>query len=316
MRGYDYTMSLRNRISGIRDLFSRRQRHARGEVPDVYQYTELPSKFRVQAVHIIQELTGQTNYIYDERQWWAVTCQILRKERGTFSLRPLEASAELEVLNYFIHETNVEYSLDVLELIFSRLPPIPLSLRHHDPISPDDAKAELNARFQEHGIGFQLENDKIVRVDSEFTHAAIIRPALTLLRSAGYSGPNEEFLKAHEHYRNRRYGECLNECLKAFESTMKVICDKRNWQYDPARATAATLVEKCLANGLVPAFTEGQLTSLRVLLQTGTPTARNKTSGHGQGAVPVPIPSNLAAFGLNTAAANILLLVQADKELP
>jgi hypothetical protein len=49
-----------------------------------------------------------------------------------------------------------------------------------------------------------------------------------VLWSAKFDGANEEYLKAHEHYRHRRnkecLTECLTECLKAFESTMKIIC--------------------------------------------------------------------------------------------
>ena len=46
-----------------------------------------------------------------------------------------------------------------------------------------------------------------------------------------YAGANDEFLRAHEHYRHKRHKECLNECLKAFESMMKAICKKRRWPY-------------------------------------------------------------------------------------
>lgn len=33
-----------------------------------------------------------------------------------------------------------------------------------------------------------------------------------------------EFLRAHEAYRAQRLSEALNEALKAFESTMKIVC--------------------------------------------------------------------------------------------
>src|SRR4051812_19940718 len=41
---------------GITDLFSKRQRRSRGEVPDVFQYELLPLPFRVQVVYIILDL--------------------------------------------------------------------------------------------------------------------------------------------------------------------------------------------------------------------------------------------------------------------
>ncbi|MHC7874974.1 STM4504/CBY_0614 family protein, partial [Klebsiella pneumoniae] len=42
----------------IYDLFSKRQKRLRGDVPDVYQYTNLPQNFRVQVVHIVKSTIG------------------------------------------------------------------------------------------------------------------------------------------------------------------------------------------------------------------------------------------------------------------
>ena len=41
---------------GIVDIFSKRQRRLRGELPDVYQYTDLPNAFRTQVVHILLDV--------------------------------------------------------------------------------------------------------------------------------------------------------------------------------------------------------------------------------------------------------------------
>jgi len=40
------------------DLFSKRQKRSRGEVPDVYQYKTIPEVLRVQIVHIIRDAFG------------------------------------------------------------------------------------------------------------------------------------------------------------------------------------------------------------------------------------------------------------------
>ena len=67
-------------------------------------------------------------------------------------------------------------------------------------------------------------------MDSELIHTEIVKPALELLNQRNYAGAQQEFLKAHEHYRKGNAKEALNECLKAFESVMKAICDKRGWK--------------------------------------------------------------------------------------
>ena len=70
-------------------------------------------------------------------------------------------------------------------------------------------------------MGYRYESGQIIRVDSEFTHSEVVKPALLMLSDPMYEGANAEFLSAHEHYREGRYKECLNECLNAFESCIK-----------------------------------------------------------------------------------------------
>lgn len=137
----------------------------------------------------------------------------------------------------------------------------------------------------------------------------MITPSLTLLSDPQFAGANEEFLKAHDHYRHGRHSECLVECLKTFESTMKIICDLKGWPYK-ATNTAKSLIQICLDNGLVPTFTQQQLTSLRTLMESGIPTIRNKQAGHGQGSTPRQVPPHFARFGLNSTAAIVVLLVE------
>jgi hypothetical protein len=100
----------------------------------------------------------------------------------------------------------------------------------------------LNTRFKEHGVGFQFTDREIVRVDSKLIHAEVVIPALIVLRAPEFSNAQSEFLSAFEHYRHGRHAEALVDCYKCFESTMKVICDKRKWPHGP-NASAAELVK-------------------------------------------------------------------------
>jgi hypothetical protein len=122
-------------------------------------------------------------------------------------------------------------------------------------------------------------------------------------------------MRAHERYRHRRHKECLSECLKAFESTMKVICSRRRWAYDKDKATSSTLIDICFNNGLIPKYLQTEFTSLASLLKAGLPTVRNKRGGHGQGEEVVDVPPFLASYALHLTAANILLLSEAEKAI-
>ena len=62
-----------------------------------------------------------------------------------------------------------------------------------------DAIDELNERLRRAGVGYQFEDGRIFRVDSEWIHSEVVRPALRYLHQKGFEGPREEFLKAHGH---------------------------------------------------------------------------------------------------------------------
>jgi hypothetical protein len=150
----------------------------------------------------------------------------------------------------------------------------------------------------------------LIRVDSEFLHSEAVKPVLTALRITGFQGANEEFLLAHEHYRHGRHKECLVDCLKAFESTMKSVCKIRGWTTQP-NDTAKSLIATCFSNGLIPAYLDSQFASLRSVLESGVPTVRNKNGGHGQGVDPVVVPDYMARYALNLTATSILFLTDA-----
>lgn len=138
--------------------------------------------------------------------------------------------------------------------------------------------------------------------------------ALLLLHDEEFRGAEEEFLNAHKHYRDGRQKEAIADALKAFESTLKTICDRRSWSYDP-KATAKPLLDVVLQNGLVPPELEPQFSGLRAALESGLPMIRNRKGGHGQGQEPVTVPPHIVAFALHLAAANIVFLVEAHRTL-
>ncbi|MCY1287418.1 hypothetical protein D9M70_364130 [compost metagenome] len=303
---------------GVFDLFSKRQKRARGEMPDVYVYDDLPQPLRVQIVHIVSDAFGVDEYGHNHaNKAYEFVKQALCRELGVFELIKYPKSDQDSVFNFFLQEKSTERAIDVVELCFK-------VIQYHiagdqsylyytqRKIEPNDAIAELNERFKEHGIGYQFESGEIIRVDSEFLHAEAVKPALSVLHDRVFNGANEEFLTAHEHYRHGRHKECLVDSLKAFESTMKTICKLRGWQTQP-NDTAKSLIATCLSNGLFPAYFESQFSSIRSLLESGIPTVRNKNGGHGQGSSPVAVPEYLARYALNLTATTILLIVEAHQ---
>ena len=223
-----------------------------------------------------------------------------------------------ELANYFLQVDEVDRQLDIVELSFRYIDELTREFNYlrqsRASERADQAIIELNARFKEHGIGYQYVHGEIVRVDSELIHSEAVKPAIRLLNSSQYRGAQQEFLSAYEHYRQGKNKEALNDCLKSFESTMKAICDKRNWAYE-ANATAKNLIKVCFDHGLVPVFWQQELSSLRSLLESSVPTGRNKLSGHGQGGTPTTVPDYLVAYMLHMTASTLVFLTTAEQEL-
>jgi hypothetical protein len=310
------------------DLFSKRQKQLRGDVPDVYTYDKIPQPLKVQIIHIWRDTIGSEREYHDDyggravRNAYKEIVEVLAREYGVFLLADNDTYGVRnylsEVSKFLLNEQDSEKALDAIELSFVF---IDLVTRTYDYLSrrnaselADDAIEELNVRFREHGVGYEFDG-KIIRVDSALLHAEAVKPTLALLRAPDYAGAQAEFLTAHEHYRHGRTKEALADCLKALESVMKVICAKRGWQHDP-NATSSALIKVLLDNGLVPSFWASHFSALRSTLETGVPTARNRLGGHGQGAQVVQVPEHLAAYVLHLTASAILFLAEAEKALP
>jgi hypothetical protein len=174
----------------ILDIFSKRQKRLRGDVPDVYAYDSLPGRLKVQIIHIWRETLGDDDdinrYIQPTKAYKYIV-DGLRKEYGLFALVKAEQSDNslVELSNFLIQERDVEKCLDAVELSFQvidRLTRDRAYLRRDDSsLHADGAIDELNKRFREHGLGYEFVDGQIVRVDSSFLHAESVKPALSLL---------------------------------------------------------------------------------------------------------------------------------------
>lgn len=301
----------------VLDIFSKRQKRLRDEVPEVYCYDKLPDELRVQIVQIFEEVT---NLLYTETSGWADmractdVVKVLRREYGVFRLAASEfADERKDLFEFVLGEEQIERVLDGVEVFFQ------LSLigaRRHARARErvEEAVRELNTRFAERGVGYELSDYHVVRVDSQYVHSEVVKPALRLLNGRHYSGAQQEFLKAHAYFRNRDMKGVLTECLKSLESVMKSICLKQKWSF-PEHATAGKLIDVCFDSGLVPQYWQSQFSGLRSILESGVPPVRNRLGAHGQGAVPTTVPTHVGAYVLHQTAAAIVFLVEAEAAL-
>ena len=312
----------------IVDLYSKRQKALRGEVPDVYTYDKIPQKLRQQIIYILHDTLGDhTDYNrFDEvHKCYEIIVNILRREYGVESLLDDNMYHHnndfyKELTKFLKESSNTEEMIDTIELSGKMITSLKRQYTHRRIENQtlceicDNAIKELNRRFKEHGIGFEFNNGEITRIDSELIHQEAVKPALKLLHTFEFFGVQDEFLNAYNHYRKGNNKEAFTDCLKAFESTMKSICDEQKWPYNK-NANAKALIKVCFDNELVPLFWQNQFTQLRLLLESGIPTGRNKLSAHGQGSKTIAIPDHLVSFMLHITASTILMLIKSHESL-
>jgi hypothetical protein len=256
---------------------------------DVFQYDDLPGPFRVQVGMILEEALGDDSEAFtptiSNNGWRAIHSMFIR-EKGVRELYRSPARPGRQLITYLQECPRLD-ALDLIDLAFRLVDKVvrtsnPYEREQYTSLSPDDAIK-----------------------------------ALHLLQDGGkqFSGPLQEFLDAHKSYRAGDSKNAIANAGKAFESTMKAICTPRGGPFDPNKDTAKRLIDIVFENELIPAFLQGQFSSLRAVLESGVPTLRNRKGGHGQGPEPIEVPDYLVSYAMHLTASNIVLLIQAHKAL-
>lgn len=180
-------------------------------------------------------------------------------------------------------------------------------------LSSPEAVKKLNQRFQEHAIGFRLEQGKIVRLDSEFLHSETTEPALALMHVKVYEGSLAEFQLAHKYYRQGpdHYDDSLTNCLKALESTLQRIFSLHNWDM-PGDPKFDNLFAEVKKRSLFPPFLGSHIGELKKFLQA-VAVIRNEEGAHGAGSVPNKVPDHLVAYQIHLTGSAIVFLIRCNE---
>ncbi len=293
------------------DLLSNRIRNANGE-PEVYIYDDLPKEFRTQVYYILKDVTEPYDE-FDEIDLWSILHDKFAREKGLKNLG-FHSVAQINIEEYLDCSTT-EDVLDFIDFIFNRFDKVLRKIGSEHIYNYDSNKAvdkaitELNSRLRQHGLGYEFVDGEIIKIDNTIIHNEIIKPALRLIRDVAFLGAEQEIKKAFEYRRKSDNKNAILEAGKAFESTMKTICDKKGYLYDPNKDTAKKLIDILENNGFFPGYMTTYLKTLVILLETGLPVVRNKNAAHGQGSLVVSVPDELAEYALNLAASNIVFLV-------
>lgn len=171
---------------------------------------------------------------------------------------------------------------------------------------------EINQRMLEHSFGYQYENSLLVRVDTKHTHKEIVKPSFILLKDKRFKNADEEYRDGFEAFKRGDYENVFVECNKAFESTMKIICEINKFEYNQ-NDTSSKLIKKLSESGFIKGYNEDMLNGLSKVL-SAVSTLRNKEGGHGKGVKEEIKDVSYVNFALHLTATKILFLMERQSE--
>lgn len=294
--------------------FRRRKLEAKQTAQDVFVHDQIPSNVRVQLQMVMAStLEAVCNYNNPPQNVFAQIVSDMREEKGTYSLVGLSYNvpSQQEFEGWFSKENSIDYLLSAIEHWWLYASWVNDQDYKRKSKELEAGAARLNARLLEAGIGYELVDGQIIEKSSEFIHQEAVLPALHVLAQSRFANANSEFREAFEAYKSNEYEDCLTDCLKAFESVMKVIAADKGWGLAD-NATAKPLIAALFDNKYVPSYMQSQFAGLRTMLESSVPTTRNKVGGHGKGVEVRVVPKSLAAFQLHQTAAIIVFLAELD----
>lgn len=306
------------------------QRLKENNPPQPLVYDSIPQEFIQQYFYIAEDFFNTLPKPLSERhRYWEFLCRKYCLEKG-IPLLGEDSECYYEELMLYLKssEACVEDILDIIELTFSE---VIIGTFVWDTVtgrfySPDElqdtlyetnkkiAILNLNARFRQHNLGYELVNGQIIRKDSELLVQETIAPAFSLLRDKRFSSAEDEMQKAFRFRRDGENAEAILNAAKAFESVMKVICSEMGYEYDADKDTAKNLIAHLEKNAFYPPSLNNHITNIRTTLESALPTVRNKKSGHGAGTASTYISDAFADYALHLAATNIVFLVDLFNE--
>jgi hypothetical protein len=284
---------------------SRSAAAAKASAPDVYIYHALPYLLRRQLSLIFEECIGPGG-----RDWEFIE-KIMYREVASYE--NCGAQPRVSLLTYLQKSTDINGLLTLIEACAR------IIADEGAMVDPAGGLRELNERFFQQGVGYQFENGKIIRIDSQYVHAEVVKDAIRLLSEPGFEEANEEFMKAHRYLRegSGSLRDCNTAALRAMENVLKVICNARGWAYEKGD-TVEPLLAIVQRKGLFPDYLveDGYFRNLIGAMKAGMPKIRDRQGGHGAAPGDKPVPNHIGAFALHLTAANIVMLVKAFRALP
>ncbi|MDN4494925.1 STM4504/CBY_0614 family protein [Ureibacillus aquaedulcis] len=293
------------------EVFSRRNKLV--EIKDVYQYDNISIEFRNQFVNLINRLLPRGTY--KEGQFWDLVAEEVKLELGILDFAT--SSSPTNIFNYLL-KCNTIQALDIIDILVNLLRRLSNNISFHDSgefhfmnDKIDHTFDRINQKFRQNALGYEIVGNQLIRIDNQHIHSEVVKHAIKLLHQNDFTSASSDFMDAHKLYKDGEWESAIVKACVAFESAMKIICDKMGYSHS-VRATASPLINTLATNGFFNVSSETHLNALKSSLSSGLPTIRNQT-GHGQ-KEETEVALSTVKYALDLCATNIVYLVNLYEE--
>ncbi|PHS34631.1 MAG: hypothetical protein COA92_01685 [Sulfurovum sp.] len=280
------------------ELYSDTQRNLQKN--NIFIYDNIPQKFKNNMFNFIRKhLTlGQLVVLYRE----ILIERGIKRTIGESYLQNPSAFLDIFISAFekFIDEVEkddeVSFHMDFIAIF--------LNMTNNENIVND-----VNTIFYKYSLGYQIDTIKnqIMRVDSKIIYKETTTKVLHLLNDTKFENADDEYREAYEKFKSADYENVLVEANKAFETTMKIICELKGYGL-PKKHTASALIAHLKMNDFIENFQTDKFNGLAKTLESVS-IVRNNQGGHGQGAIKRDLHTMYAEYALQVTASNIILLI-------
>lgn len=306
-------------------LFSQRYKEENNLYPEIYQYDNVPSAVRILLENKLFDLypfcwnEKHSNYNVKKDKFVDLMRHLVEVFLENHPIMTMKSvSNYYQFLEKLIKEGSLEEFLDVYELLVFGIKCIIVdgkqSYGFNSEIHISKILCYLNTKFLEYGFGYEFNLDcgHIIRVDNKLTHQEIVKPSLHLLTDKRFLSANDEYLKAHEAYKNGNSKEVFINCCSSLESVMKIVIGLNDWEM-PRSSTSSLLIDTLIENKFFKPYYSNILNNLKEVISI-TSKVRNKEGGHGAGTEELCNDMSLMTYVINITASTILFLMEHQKE--
>lgn len=291
------------------------QRERLTEHPEVFTYDELPQEFRVKMAYLLGDL-----YEFLEGKMDSGSERLPRTlwQREIVRALGVDRVPGDDIHGYFLSADVSQFFIGVEVLMNMALLCIRYSSYGNNKKKCRDsihhAEETINTLLRYFALGYEISlvsidpHYQVMRKDTEYTHAEVVKPALRLLIDEEFEHADRQFRDAHREFQEGNYADAITDASSALETVLKVVLDIDE-------GTAKELLKAAGDAGYFPSYLESSIGQwVNLLLEL--PQERNRFGdAHGKG-THQPDDRELerhARLALNLAASHILFIIDEYK---